>query len=383
MVARKVVILFFTVVLFSKPVISQSLDELQAQKASIEKRIEDANNLIASYAKSKTANMRNVNVLNRQIADREKLIGLYEDEIGLLKGDITVLEAEISDNEHQLEQLKEQYVKLIQTTYNNKKRYNELSFFLGAKSFNEFYRRYIMLKEYNKFRYNQGLLIDEKRLELKDSYGLLNTKLKVQNNALKKILNERERLVGDKASLNANIQELKRKESRLKRDIQRQKKTLQKLETTIVNLIAELSKETVEASDFHLAKGQLINPVENGVIVSKFGEHAHPVLKYVKVKNNGVDIQSSNNIAAKAVFSGKVSRIVSIPGYNKAVLIRHGRFLTVYANLDSVRVKKGENVTKNSLIGTIYNGQGENSGVLHFEIWEESKKLNPEHWLMK
>ncbi|WP_430814360.1 murein hydrolase activator EnvC family protein [Carboxylicivirga sp. RSCT41] len=361
---------------------SQSLEQLENEKKQLNQRIKNANALLVSYNKQKTTSIKNINLLNLQIKDRERLISIYEEEIKVLESDIRTLEIEIDETKEKLEQLKMQYAKLISETYNNKKRYNELSFFFGAESFNEAYRRYSMLKEYNRFRHNQGVLIEKNAKELDNSYLLLNTKLKVQNNALNSVKTQHEQLVSDKSAVNRKIQDLKRKESSVKQDIRKQKRALKKLEDAIVKVIAEMSKEKVEPSDFHLAKGQLSWPIQKGIVVSKFGEHQHPVLKYVKVNNNGIDIQSTSDNTAKAVFSGKVTRIVPIPGYNKAVLVRHGRFLTVYANIEEVHVNPGQNVTKNTNIGTIYDGKGENSGVLHFEIWEESVKLNPEHWLL-
>ncbi len=361
----------------------QSLADLEKQKERINERIQNANTLLTKYSSKRSSNVKSINVLNGQIADRERLISLYNEEISLLEKDINLLQHEIEDSKQKLSQLKEQYAKLIRETYNNKKKYNELSFFFGAESFNEAYRRYVMLKEYNKFRHNQGVLIQNKTDELYEANKLLQTKLQVQNNALNSLKEQHNRLLQDKGQINQDIQDLKKKEAGLRRNIRKEKQALKKLEETIIKLIAEINSETTEASDFHLSKGKLSWPVNKGVIVSQFGEHQHPVLKYVKVKNNGVDIQSTSDKQARAVFSGKVSRVVPIPGYNKAVIVRHGRFLTVYANIDAVNVKPGENVTKNSIIGTIYSGDGENSGVLHFEIWEESEKLNPEIWLVK
>lgn len=362
---------------------AQSLAELEKQKERINQRINNANTLLTKYSNQRSSNVNNINVLNRKIEDGERLIALYNEEIQILEKDINLLNIEIEDSKLKLTQLKGQYEKLIRETYSNKKRYNELSFFFGAESFNEAYRRYVMLKEYNKFRYNQGLLIQQKTIELNKASNLLHAKLQVQNNTLNSLKLQHEELVQDKIKIDQSVQDLKKKEANLRKSIRNEKQALKKLEDTIVKLIAEINSEKIEPSDFHLSKGKLVWPVNNGVVVSQFGEHQHPVLKYVKVKNNGIDIQSASDNKARAVFSGKVSRVVPIPGYNKAVLVRHGRFLTVYANIDTVNVKAGENVTKNSVIGTIYTGNGENSGVLHFEIWEESMKLNPESWLVK
>jgi len=378
---KAILIVFF--LLCIEGVDAQSLNDLEKQKNEVSNRIANAHKLLSKYSRQKSTNLNSIKVLNGQIDDRKRLIDIYKEEITLLKQDITLLNAEINKTESDLLLLRRQYSNLISETYRNKKKYNELSFFFGAESFNEAYRRYVMLKEYNRFRHNQGLLIKQKSNELSESSVLLNSKLKVQNNALDRIQNETTKLESDKRSLGRKTNQLNSKQDELKKELRRQKKALKKLENTIIKMISELSKTKAEPSDFHLSKASLPWPVPNGVIVSKFGEHQHPVLKYVKVNNNGVDIQSSSSNDVKSVFSGVVSRVVPIPGYNKAVLVRHGKYLTVYANLEVVHVNKGQNVTNKSIIGTIYTGNGDNSGVLHFEIWKESVKLNPELWLIK
>ena len=78
-----------------------------------------------------------------------------------------------------------------------------------------------------------------------------------------------------------------------------------------------------------------------------------------------------------------MSRVVGIPGYNKAVIVRHGKFLTVYANLGSVSVNSGTKISKGSKIGEVYSSANDDSDVLHFEIWEENSKINPSVWLKR
>ena len=362
---------------------SQSVDDLEKQKKEVSSRIANANKLLIQYSKQRSINLNSIQVLNVQIGDRKKLILLSRKEIGLLQSEIKILNGRIVSSTNELALLKDQYARLIRDTYKNKCRFNELSFFFGARSFNKAYRRYVMLKDYNSFRHNQGILIDNKSRLLNESSVLLKSKLKIQNNALERVESETRKLEADKGSLKLNLQKLGRKQDDLTKELRRQKKALKKLENAIVKMIQELAETKVEPSDFHLSKGKLPWPVSKGVVISRFGEHGHAVLKHVKVNNNGIDIQSSASNDAKAVFSGVVSRVVSIPGYNKAVLVRHGKFLTVYANLDVVHVNKGQSVTNKTVIGTIYSGDSNNSGVLHFEIWQESVKLNPEIWLLK
>jgi septal ring factor EnvC (AmiA/AmiB activator) len=96
-----------------------------------------------------------------------------------------------------------------------------------------------------------------------------------------------------------------------------------------------------------------------------------------------VDIQVVKSADVFCVHSGKVSTIVAIPGLNKAVIVRHGKYLTVYGNLVDVFVTKGEFVNAGQKIGKIFTNEAEMKDVLHFEIWEENTKLDPEQWLLR
>jgi murein DD-endopeptidase MepM/ murein hydrolase activator NlpD len=120
--------------------------------------------------------------------------------------------------------------------------------------------------------------------------------------------------------------------------------------------------------------------VAEGIISSSFGEHDHPVLKGIKVKNNGIDISTKNSANTRAVFDGIVSGVISIPGAGKAVIIRHGEYLTVYSNLASVNVSKGDKVKTKQQIGVVLDGE-EDRSEMHFEIWKGSILLNPAQWI--
>lgn len=132
-------------------------------------------------------------------------------------------------------------------------------------------------------------------------------------------------------------------------------------------------------------KGQLPFPVNGEYkIVRGFGIQRHPDLKYVKTNNGGIDIEVSEGGMARAVFAGKVSAIFRQPGFNNIVMVRHGSYITIYANLSSINVKKGDVVEANQTIGQIYSDPDDNHrSILHFEIRKEREKLNPELWLKK
>lgn len=137
--------------------------------------------------------------------------------------------------------------------------------------------------------------------------------------------------------------------------------------------------------DIESNKGKLLFPVSGDYkIVRGFGIQRHPDLKYVKTNNGGIDIEVPEGGMARAVFAGKVSAIFRQPGFNNIVMVRHGSYITIYANLSSINVKKGDVVEANQTIGQIYSDPDDNHrSILHFEIRKEREKLNPELWLKK
>lgn len=133
-------------------------------------------------------------------------------------------------------------------------------------------------------------------------------------------------------------------------------------------------------SDFAAAKGRLPLPVDGpATIVSAFGRSTHPTLSKIQLQNNGIDLRAGQGASAVAVYPGTVSKVNLIDGFHKAVILRHGDYLTVYAGLTDLQVTKGQQVTAGQKLGKI--GSVEGSPRLHFEIRHETEKLNPAQWL--
>lgn len=143
--------------------------------------------------------------------------------------------------------------------------------------------------------------------------------------------------------------------------------------------------ETELTSGFLMSKGKLISPV-NGkyTIVKAFGIQQHPTLKYIKTKNSGIDIETGPGCSVRSVYNGVVSAIFQQPGYNNIVMVRHGNYITIYTNIDRISVKKGDTVTTGQTLGTLLVNENDNNrSILHFEIRNETEKLNPAEWLNK
>ncbi|MCX4276741.1 murein hydrolase activator EnvC [Muribaculum sp.] len=145
--------------------------------------------------------------------------------------------------------------------------------------------------------------------------------------------------------------------------------------------MAETSRKLT--GSFESNKGRLLFPVNGKYkIVRPFGRHKHPDLPHVTTDNGGIDIEVPAGGTARAVFDGTVSEVFRLPGYNTIVMVRHGKYLTIYANLSNISVKKGDALKQGQTIGTIYSDPDDgNRSILHFELRQEKQKLNPTAWV--
>lgn len=137
------------------------------------------------------------------------------------------------------------------------------------------------------------------------------------------------------------------------------------------------------SGSFESNKGRLLFPVSGRYrIVRPFGRQQHPELPHVVTDNAGIDIETSPGASARAVFAGKVSAIFRQPGYNTIVMVRHGRYLTVYAGLTDITVRNGQELTQGQAIGKIFaDPDDDDRALLHFELRREKEKLNPSLWV--
>ena len=145
------------------------------------------------------------------------------------------------------------------------------------------------------------------------------------------------------------------------------------------------ANERALASSFEQNKGRLPAPIRGSYsILRTFGVHQHSEHSRVQVNSSGVDFGLNGDSRAYAVFSGVVSRVFLIPGYGTAVILRHGNYLTVYANLSSVAVSTGARVSTGQSLGSVGASPDGSAGrLLHFQLWHERTKLNPLAWIKR
>ena len=399
----------FLFCLITLSVSGQSKKDLESKKAKLQKEIEFTNRQLQLVSKNKSVTAEQLNALRKKIELRQSLISTINSEISSIGGEIETTSKEIFSLEEQMKRLKNEYASMIRYAYHNQNVYQRMMFIFAANDFNQGYRRIKYLKQYGEYRRQQAAQIDSTQVKLTgkkiELVAKKNEKTALRNTEqTQKSTLEKERKQQDEI-----LKTLGDREKKLKKQLQEKQAAKLKLDRAIENLIKkeiEAAKKKAVASgnknvtnknvftltpeaqklssSFSGNKGTLPWPVEQGTITSTFGQHPHKELKGVMINNNGLDIQTSKGSNARALFNGTVSGVIGIPGAGKAVIIRHGDYLTVYSNLDNVSVQTGDKVSTRQQIGTVAESAEESShGEVHLEIWKNSTKLDPQGWISR
>jgi len=408
---------------------AQTRSELEKKHKKTQEEIKYTNNLLKKTQRDKKISMNQLLILNKKINARQELVKTISSEVETLDGKINQNQQNINNLEKNLKHLKQNYAKMIIFAYKTRTSYDKLMFILSAKDFNNAYRRLKYLQQYADFRKKQMEQIVNTKHDLSVKVNDLQAKKTDKENLLNEEKQETKQLTSEKTEQAIMLKSLKSKEKELAKKLAQQKLADQKLKNIISNLIAEEIKkaeiarkekalkekirkekelknktnvekpkniikpkvnsvfdltpaEQIVSDKFEANKGKLPWPIERGVITSTYGEHDHPVLKGIKIKNDGVYISTTQGSVARAIFDGVISKIISIPGKNKTIIIRHGDFLTVYSNLKEVSVNVGEKVKTKQKIGIVFSdSEDENKTILELQIWHGTAKQNPEYWL--
>lgn len=394
MIVRFVIFLF----LVSATVVNgQTRQNLEKKKKNTLQEIELANKLLEETRQSKNITYKDFLIVKKRMDLRNSLIVDIEEEIEFLSNRIRENEKVIHSLEDDLKKIKSEYAKIIYYSYKSYKPYDKLMYILSASNFNEAYRRTRYIKEYTDYRKKQVKLIEA----IQNVLATTIVKIEEQKNEQIRLLaakeEEKEALAYERRRKEKMLNSLKTEEKRLLSDIREKEEIAVKLENEIKEIIAEEARKSTSkgsmysltpeeeliGGSFRQNKGRLPWPTQRGIITNYFGEHDHPVIRGVKIQNNGIDIATSPNAPVRTLFEGEVSKVLAILGANNTVIIRHGSFLTVYQNLINVRVKAGDKVKAKEVIGMVFTEKGNNSSTIHLEIWEELNKLNPELWIGK
>lgn len=374
------------------PVLGQSRtnDDVRKEIRQAEAEIARINNLLGTTRKEQGATLGHLNLLETKLKNRQSVIRGLESEMEGVGAQVTAKAQDVTKLQNLYDELKNRYSALIRVSYKNYRNNSYLSFIFSAQDFSDASRRLYYVKRV-------GLELEKKAKELEEvSYKLgveiseLNDRRTELSGLQKEHRTELGKMEQEKGDLRKTQDQLKGKEKELLAEAEKRRKQVAELETQLQRMIAEevrKGKGTASAPEgasltaqFEARKGRLLRPVE-GVVVDKYGLHNHPTQKGVKINNKGINVAAREGADVSAIYGGEVRKVFFFQGLGNSVMVRHGSYLSIYANLGLVYVREGETVLEGQTIGTIARAPEGQQSTLHFEVWKESENLDPEQWI--
>ena len=360
----------------------KSIKDTEEQISRLKNSINSGNKEVEKLKTQSKKTKDIIELTRKNIQNSNALINAYDKKIGLYNKQLVNLENAIIRNNQSINDIKKSYEIRSISLYKN--RNNDLSnYIFNSKSFSQMIYRLkyfniisdINQKSVDKIKTTQkfnkqktyeisGLLdkVEESKNFKETEISSLNQKKKYQEKLLKQLKNE---------------------ENEVKAEIAIQLKQIDALEKLRKQIIADKEKYNEQQlaslkridKDIRNYKGKLDWPVQ-GKVIKKFGPQWNPRLN-TTLDNPGIDISSRATLPVKSVFDGYVSTITFIAGYGTTVIIDHNNsYYTVFTHLENLLISENMNVKEGQNIGYV-----SNDNIIHFEIWGNNQKLNPEKWL--
>lgn len=390
----KIIFLFALLFFAERITYCQQKETIRKKIDEIKEEIEYLNGLLEKRESEKKNYISTISLVERKINSQEKYVFALESEIGNLERIIKEYDEILKNLSEKLEGLKMSYGIALRNYYLKRDKVYFWVYLLAADNLVQSQRRFLYYRQYIKEMEYKAKSIQELLNEIGDKKKQAQILINERINLMKLKESEIKKLEENKKQKIIILEKLKKEQGEIRKQITEKKSIAEKLEKEMKKIIEEeikrskgknvislTAEEKIIAGNFERNKGRLPWPVEKGVIIDKFGEHPHIVLKNVKVRNNGIDIETEKNSDVRSIYEGVVTKIVSILGAKFTIIIRHGNYLSVYQNIDDVLVKNGEKVQTGQKIGKVINMEGEDNPVIHLEIWKDFERMDPEEWI--
>lgn len=412
---------------------TRSADKVKKEQSSTQRKISETSERINSTNKELKRQLNSLNSLNADIRQQDAAVTRLRTHIDSLGSAITSTSDSIVILERNLEDLRQAYAKALRSLQPSAGEMDIMAFVFSARSFSEAYSRVRYLNRFSEWRSRKAADIDRAIERIAERRQHLTGLRHEQDRAYRQAEEARRSLSLKQGESEKLVTSLRRQDSQLRAELARQKKQARDLDRELDRIIAaeqerlareaaqskaaqskkskESNKSTGSASDtpsaravasaraetrtaaesssaklsgsFSANKGRLLFPVSGRYkIVRQFGRQPHPTQKHVVTDNSGIDIEVPSGTSARAVFDGTVSAIFRQDGFNTIVMLRHGKYLTVYAGLANCNVRQGQKINAGQVLGAIHSDPADdNRTILHFEVRDERRKLNPTLWV--
>lgn len=410
---------------------TRSADKIKKEQSTTQRKISETSKRITTTDKELKRQLNSLNSLNADIRQQDATVHRLRTHIDSLGTAITSTSDSIAILESNLNDLRTAYAKALRSLQPSAGEMDAIAFVFSAGSFSEAYSRVRYLNRFSEWRRRKAADIDQAIDRISQRRQHLTGLRHQQDKACRQAEEARRSLSLKQNESEKLVTNLRRQGSQLKAELARQKKQAQALDRELDRIIAaeqqriareEAARKAKEAKNtktttrttssdtpsaraiassraetrsaattsatqlsgsFSANKGQLLFPVSGRYkIVRQFGRQPHPTQRHVVTDNSGIDIEVPTGTSARAVFDGTVSAIFRQDGFNTIVMLRHGKYLTVYAGLSACNVRQGQHIKAGHLLGSIHSDPADdNRTILHFEVRDERQKLNPILWV--
>ncbi len=396
---------------------SEEIDRILRERKKLERDLSGLKKQLGEYRtklkqtrKKETQSLEALKNYNRQLKLLEEMIGKNREKLRIQDEEIGYLRRQLEKNRSRHDSIAADFQRIAVAVYKNGSK-KDIELLFASTSLNQAIvrSRYIgffseaVVKTVHDLK-DAAQRLKEDRTLLEESYrkragAVKEQRTRVQDFSRKKKekevvlgkLKENKKVYAGRIeanrkklrSLQAKIEELIRAEqAAIEREREQQRIEAEKRRLAGKAPLPDTSEADLAriSTNFDKARGLLPWPVENGVVVRKFGSGKDPDLNIVTT-SNGIDISVSSGSAVRAVSGGKIAQIAYLPTYGNIVIIRHAKsYLTVYANLSKISVAKGDEVVARETIGSA-GPMPEGGSLVHFEIWKGKVKQDPLQWL--
>lgn len=382
---------------------SKKQQQLEAKRQELRKEISQLNTLLFKGKEEQKSVVTNVENLDYKVSVLKNLISITNQQANLLTREINDNQKQITNLRDKLKLLKEEYAAMIVKSYKSKSEQSKVMFLLSSANFQQAYKRLQYIKQYADYQKKQGEEIKVQTANLQ----ALNTDLLSQKKDKQKLIEEnrqtKQELESELKQQEIIVASIKQDLSKYTSQIRTKQKEVDKIDKQIEKIIRDaiaksnrkagkssnsktfaLTPEQKQlAASFTANKGKLPWPVKEGIVKVRYGTRPSPIDRTVKIKSNGVRIVTNKGETVRAVFEGEVLNVMTPKNGNKAIMIKHGNYITIYKNLSKIYVSKGDKVNTKQEIGEVITNKASGEAVLSFVIYKDSKTQNPAHWIYK
>jgi septal ring factor EnvC (AmiA/AmiB activator) len=378
-----------------------SQKDLELKRIDLANEIKNIQKLINNSKDERKLAVENIENLNYKLDLQNEIIKITNNELNIISVSIRNNQEAINLLKKSQQSLKSQYAEMILKSYKTRSKTGKLMFIFSSVNFQQALKRIQYFKQYSEFQNNQLQKIAINTKELKSLANKLNNDKNLQLKLISDNQNVKNNISQELSNKNNLLNFISKNQTKYVREIKlKQQKTAKidrEIEKIIARAIAESKRKkntssnlftlTPEAkllsNNFISNKGKLPWPVQKGYVSLKYGKQPHPVVKTATIQSNGIRIITASSQKARTIFNGTIYRIISSKNGSKTILIQHGNFFTVYKNLSTIYVNKGDKVFTKQEIGLIMTNKNSGQTILSFSLFKDNKTENPLFWIGK